>query len=132
LHFYFYSLLSKKNYGTLYQPPSPKGISIIDGNVIWTYDNATNTIILFAGRTNNSTNSGIARPYSCAQKNVPLCEIRVTKGQKLIFYYPLTIGPEVVGNLTVSYNESLGWWNHTVTVLQTTNLTILNFTPTPS
>ena len=117
----------QKKYGPLYQPPPPKGISVINGNIIWTYDNSTNTIILLAAGTDNSTNSYLAYPYSCPRvEGVPFCVIGVTAGQKLIFKYPITIS--AVSGLNVSYNESLGFWNHTVTVLQTTNLTILNFT----
>jgi hypothetical protein len=107
----------------LYQPTPPKGISVIAGNITWTYDNATNSIIIL-----NARNSSTGAP--CPSHNYQYCEIEVMKNQKIQFDSPLiTIEDNKIRNITT--NSSTWWWPISFYINQTGNITIMNFTTTP-
>jgi hypothetical protein len=98
----------------LYQPAPPKGISVISGNLIWYYDNESNTNVLL-----NVTN------YSSI--------ISVVKGQKIAFTG--ITGPGR-GNATINSSHDLNnsFLVNTFIVTNTGDLSIVSeySPPTPS
>ena len=63
---------------TLYQPPPPKGIAIISGNIIWSYNNSTATIIIFNATSNSGEACTVIGNWTMSN-----CAISVMQGQKI-------------------------------------------------
>jgi hypothetical protein len=125
LLFVFLLLYYKSNYAYIrngeFQPPPPKGISVISGIVAWYYSNLTKTIVVI-----NATS-----PTNCLVTSNPNqtseCIISVTKGQKITLTRPVY----VYYNYSVPQPliDCLGYANYTCIINETGNLTLSNSGP---